>query len=105
MPQVHCRLYLNSGLMASGFISSTILSRVGIQLGAKWQFCSTTQQPEAWASAMSAAALGPWPWPREMAENRLDMPLSAAAAAQHSTVLKLRVEEDRAADRLAGLLV
>jgi hypothetical protein len=27
---------------------------------------------------MSAAALGPWPCPREMADSRLDMPLLAA---------------------------
>lgn len=76
----HLSTNLNSGCIASGFISSTILSSVGIQLGARWQFCSTTQQPDACASAMRAAAFGPWPWPREMADSRLDMPLSAAGS-------------------------
>jgi len=74
----HHSSHLNSGLIVSGFISSTILSSVGIQLGARWQFCSTTQQPDDCASVIRAAALGPWPWPREMAVNRLDMPFSAA---------------------------
>lgn len=89
--------HLNSGLIVSGFISSTILSRVGIQLGARWQFCNTTQQPEACASAMSAAALGPWPWPKEMADSLLAMPLSAAAQQQRKCI------RTSTPDRLAGM--
>ena len=46
------------------------MSSCGIQLGARWQFCSTTQMPLFAPSAISAAALGPCPWPRETATRR-----------------------------------
>jgi hypothetical protein len=47
--------------------SSQIFSRVGIQLTARWQFCSTTHEPLKRASEMSFCAMGPCPCPSEMA--------------------------------------
>lgn len=58
---------LKLGLVFSGvMVSSQILSRVGIQLVARWQFCSTTQVPSLRALSIIWAAMGPWPCPREM---------------------------------------
>jgi hypothetical protein len=46
---------------------STIFSSLGIQLLARWQFCSTTQSPFLDDFSMIAAAIGPCPCPSEMA--------------------------------------
>ena len=40
--------------------SSQIFSNFGIQLVAKWQFCSTTQVPSLIALSIIFAAIGPW---------------------------------------------
>lgn len=40
-------------------VSSQIFSRVGIQLVAKWQFCSTTQVPFLRALSIISDAIGP----------------------------------------------
>ena len=45
----------------SSLTPSTMLSRVGMKLGARWQFCSSTQLPICLASSMAACALGPCP--------------------------------------------
>ena len=39
---------------------------MGIQVTAKWQFCSTTQSPVFWPYCIIFSATGPWPWPNEM---------------------------------------
>ena len=39
--------------------SSQIFSSLGIQLVAKWQFCSTTQVPSTMAFSIIFAAIGP----------------------------------------------
>lgn len=59
---------LKSGLVISGSgeISSQIRSRVGIQVTARWQFCSTTQSPVFWPYWIIFSATGPWPCPREI---------------------------------------
>lgn len=41
------------------------LSKVGIKLLAKWQFCNTTHVPFLTPSSISRTAIGPWPWPRD----------------------------------------
>lgn len=59
--------HLNLMLVLSGTItSSQIFSSAGIQLVARWQFCKTTQVPSLMAVLIILAAIGPWPWPREM---------------------------------------
>mmetsp|Transcript_5664 Transcript_5664/g.19207 ORF Transcript_5664/g.19207 Transcript_5664/m.19207 type:complete len:248 (+) Transcript_5664:710-1453(+) len=45
---------------------SQIFSSAGIQLAARWQFCSSTHPPLAVASSIMRAALGPCPCPIEM---------------------------------------
>ena len=45
----------------SGSKVSQICSSVGIQLGARWQFCSSTQLPCTTASSIIDVAIGPWP--------------------------------------------
>ena len=45
----------------SPVMPSQIFSRLGIQLGARWQFCSNTHFPAPTASSISSFALGPWP--------------------------------------------
>eukprot|EP00955_Chlamydomonas_euryale_P023543 248973-Chlamydomonas_euryale.AAC.1 len=72
---IHSR---KSGLVSSGLSSSTILSSDGIQLGARWQFCSTTHNPLLAPSSMSAAALGPCPCPSDTACSRAAMSRSPA---------------------------
>lgn len=56
-----CRIsYLKLGCVFSGVMdSSQILSRAGIQLVARWQFCSTTQVPALMALSIICAAMGP----------------------------------------------
>lgn len=59
--------YLKLGCVLSGLmVSSQILSSVGIQLVARWQFCSTTHVPSLMALSIIWAAMGPCPCPREM---------------------------------------
>ena len=62
----------------SSVMPSQIFSRLGIQLGARWQFCRSTHLPASVASAMSAAAFGPWPWPMEMTEMASAFSMSSA---------------------------
>jgi hypothetical protein len=59
---------------------STILSSVGIQLVARWQFCRHTHSPRSMPAASSRSAFGPWPWPRDTFSKRLDMRCSSAEA-------------------------
>mmetsp|Transcript_72143 Transcript_72143/g.143092 ORF Transcript_72143/g.143092 Transcript_72143/m.143092 type:complete len:300 (-) Transcript_72143:2055-2954(-) len=62
---------LKSGFVLPTAKSSHIFSSVVIHETARWQFCSTTHEPEKRASEMSFLAMGPWPWPREMELVRL----------------------------------
>ena len=55
----------------SGERSSQIFSSVGIHETARWQFWSTTQPPICSASEISRCAIGPCPWPSEIACVRL----------------------------------
>lgn len=48
-----------SGLTLSGSICSISLSRLGIQLGAKWQFWKNTHFPRSMALLIMASARGP----------------------------------------------
>ena len=41
-------------------ICSMSLSRVGIQLGARWQFWKKTHRPRSIASFIMLSAIGPW---------------------------------------------
>lgn len=55
-----CSRYLKLRWVLPGtMVSSQILSRLGIQLVAKWQFCSTTQVPFLMALSIMSAAIGP----------------------------------------------
>lgn len=49
--------------------TSQILSRVGIQEGARWQFCSITQVPSFTPFSIIRCAMGPWPWPKDRESN------------------------------------
>ena len=60
---------LNSGCVLSPPNSSTIFSSVDIQDGAKWQFCSMTQEPSRMPFSIIRMAIGPCPWPRESESN------------------------------------
>ena len=44
----------------------------------KKQTCSRTHVPVRRPSAMSLAALGPWPWPMEMMDILVEYPFSSA---------------------------
>merc|ERR1719446_1238385 len=57
----------SSWLVDSAGKASTIFSSLGIHDLARWQFWSTTQSPFLHDFSMSAAAIGPWPCPSEMA--------------------------------------
>ena len=59
---------LKSGSVVSTLMLSTIFSRFGIQLAARWQFCRSAQVPFLMASSIMTAALGPWPWPMEITD-------------------------------------
>ena len=49
--------------------TSQIFSRVGIQDGAKWQFCSMTHVPSLIPFSIMDIAMGPWPCPRDKESN------------------------------------
>lgn len=53
-------------VLSGTIVSSQIFSSVGIQLVARWQFCNTTHVPSTIALLIILAAIGPWPWPREI---------------------------------------
>jgi hypothetical protein len=69
----------NSSFMLSCVAkASTIFSSLGIHDLARWQFCSTTQSPLRVAVSISRSAIGPCPWPSEMACIRSSRPISVA---------------------------
>mmetsp|Transcript_36834 Transcript_36834/g.85617 ORF Transcript_36834/g.85617 Transcript_36834/m.85617 type:complete len:204 (-) Transcript_36834:523-1134(-) len=64
---------------------STSFSSCGIQLAARWQFCSRTQLPRSVAATMRRSAMGPWPWPREMYCSLEPKPVSSAKRRRSAT--------------------
>ena len=62
----------------SGSMFSIKRSSVGIQLGAKWQFWKKTHFPRSIALCIRASALGPCPWPNDIALNFLENRISSA---------------------------
>mmetsp|Transcript_74194 Transcript_74194/g.176946 ORF Transcript_74194/g.176946 Transcript_74194/m.176946 type:complete len:223 (-) Transcript_74194:4774-5442(-) len=68
----------NCSFTLSGSSSSTITSKVGIQDGARWQFCRITQRPPSVPSLIALPAFGPWPCPRDTVVYRSFMPTFCA---------------------------
>ena len=62
----------------SGSMFSIKRSSVGIQLGANWQFWKKTHFPRSIALCIRASALGPCPWPNDIAFNFLENRISSA---------------------------
>ena len=61
-----------------GSVVSKILSKLGIQLPAKWQFCKHTQSPLSIPLLSNFSALAPWPCPRLTLSNFLENFISSA---------------------------
>mmetsp|Transcript_15467 Transcript_15467/g.36110 ORF Transcript_15467/g.36110 Transcript_15467/m.36110 type:complete len:310 (+) Transcript_15467:1472-2401(+) len=69
-----------SGAVSSGLMSSIMVSRVGIQLTKRWQFCSRTQSPFSRPRATSASANLSCPCPRAMLFKESMQPIDSASA-------------------------
>lgn len=48
-----------------------MISSVGRNDLARWQFCSTTQKPSAAPSSIHFCAMGPCPWPSDTVSTRV----------------------------------
>lgn len=69
---------MNQNPTLSTSIFSINLSRVGIQLGERWQFWKNTHFPLSIAERIIASARGPCPCPREIAFSFLENRISSA---------------------------
>mmetsp|Transcript_16562 Transcript_16562/g.49426 ORF Transcript_16562/g.49426 Transcript_16562/m.49426 type:complete len:254 (+) Transcript_16562:1410-2171(+) len=63
----------------SGWMPSTMRSRLGIQLTARWQFCRHTHSPRSMPASSSRSALGPCPCPSDTCSNFLEKRISPAS--------------------------